>query len=85
MLHDVYIIGKMIPQGSTLSSTSEIYTQWSLQAYLNRYFYISLDDSERNNTYLIVDKSSNPSSVRAHYTIIPIATIKYNIYKYSEG
>lgn len=60
MLHDVYIIGKMIPQGSTLSSTSEIYTQWSLQAYLNRYFYISLDDSEQNNTYLIVDKSTNP-------------------------
>lgn len=81
IIHDVQLIGKTVPAGTTLGSTKELWKEWSLQEYLIRHYYICQSDKiSPENDYLLLESDSQiPSGIKAVKINIP--TIKYHLYK----
>ncbi len=79
LLHDVYLLGKIIPTHSTATIPEQMWNQWDLQCYMIRYFNISLE-TEGTSNYLILDKGLQPDTV-FKYKRIDIETLKYNLYE----
>jgi len=80
LLQDVYAVGKIVPHHTTISVPDfDTWNQWDLQAYLIRYFNISLDD-KTDNVYMLVDKntSSNPP---VDHEQVPIKTKRFILFK----
>lgn len=65
MLHDVYILGKIIPSKSVILVERELRSVWSLHLYLARYYDITPDiDSEKNLPfYLMRPSPATPDSM----------------------
>jgi hypothetical protein len=81
MLHDVHLIGKIIPKGTILGSVDELWRIWSLQEYLIRHYYICQDNKiTTENDYLLLESEKN---VPPMYKVkkINITTKKYHLYK----
>ncbi|PKP18632.1 MAG: hypothetical protein CVU05_13165 [Bacteroidetes bacterium HGW-Bacteroidetes-21] len=84
MLHDVYVIGKIIPAKSAVSIPSEMWNDWGLQCYLIRYFSISIDVNY-TRPYFVLDKNiSIPDSMLTGYTKMNLETQQYDIYAKNE-
>lgn len=82
ILHDVKLIGQEIPKYSIVQTDDYIlYEDWILQAYLMRYFNISLSNKKQENCYFIsrIDKFSNPDL--ASY---PLNFKSFGLYKISQ-
>lgn len=81
MIHDVHLIGRIVPKGTVVGSTKELWKEWALQEYLIRHYYICQDDEilpEHN--YLLLDSEEQiPTDVKTEKINIP--TIKYHLYK----
>jgi 4-amino-4-deoxy-L-arabinose transferase-like glycosyltransferase len=60
MLHDVQMIGELVPEGSVISADPESAANWSLLGYLNRYHTISVDRSGAVTDYHIAAESAAP-------------------------
>ena len=81
MLHDVYLIGKIIPQKTMLGSSRELWETWSLQEYFVRHYYICMS-AEMNEKYgyILIDFPEKlPSQLKTEKVNLP--TIKYHLYK----
>lgn len=54
LLHDVYAIGKIVPEYSVVSipNNPDVWNQWDLQCYLIRYFNISIDPNALHPFYM---------------------------------
>jgi len=83
-LHDIYVMGKVIPEGITAGTFPETWDDWSLHNYLIRYYNISLDcDTGRKYTYFIVER--NLQKLRpAKFEKINLSTEQYDLYKVGE-
>jgi 4-amino-4-deoxy-L-arabinose transferase-like glycosyltransferase len=79
LLHDVYIIGTVVPKQSLVSITSDMWNNWSLQCYLMRYYNISLESSYKNE-YFIWDRTIANDTL-ANFRKVDIATVQYDLYK----
>jgi 4-amino-4-deoxy-L-arabinose transferase-like glycosyltransferase len=78
LLHDVYLIGTVVPGGSTLSIPAKMWNDWDLQCNLVRYFNISLETG-CNNDYCIIDRKIKPDSIPG-YQKVDIETLQYDLY-----
>ena len=78
LLHDVYLIGTIVPVKTTISCPAEIWDEWELQCYLARYFNISLETDSRNN-YFSLDNSLKMKDLPG-YRKIDIPTLQYHLY-----
>lgn len=83
VLHDVYMIGKIVPPHTAISITPRyFYIDWELQCYLMRYFYISIDSKPGTpNAYFIMDRSLPTDFDLSHYKKMDIGLQKYDLYK----
>lgn len=80
MLHDVYVIGKVVPSHTTVSVPDfETWNQWDLQSYFMRYFNISLDDKSLNS-FMIVDRQLQREVIPG-YVMVGTQTNRYNLYR----
>jgi hypothetical protein len=81
MIHDAHEIGKIIPGGTTLGSTRELWKEWSLQEYLVRHYYICQADrfSPEDDYLLLESETKIPSGMKTEKVNIP--TMKYHLYK----
>lgn len=79
LLHDVYLIGKVVPQHTSVSVPRDIWNNWDMQCYLIRYFNISLIPELKNN-YCIIDNTIKEDTL-VNYTKVDIPTIQYDLYK----
>ncbi len=80
MLHDIYLMGKEIPPRTVISVDRDLFYNWSLHAYLQRYFHISLDEDTLRNYHLIEKINLNPKSIPNNYSKINLPTTKYDLY-----
>lgn len=80
ILHDMYILGKEIGEGSRVHIATSSGDYWSLELYLIRHFNISLDFSSKEYEYLIRGKSDEPQ-FQELYKLIPLQTRTYSLYK----
>lgn len=53
MLHDVYILGKIIPENSFVSVPQSMWNYWELRCYLVRYFNIGISPESKKQFYLL--------------------------------
>lgn len=79
LLHDVYMIGEIIPDGSIVKIEPEMWDEWDLQCYLIRYFNISLDKSVSDRTYYLVNRSLDSVNA-AGYEKLDLETKQYDLY-----
>jgi 4-amino-4-deoxy-L-arabinose transferase-like glycosyltransferase len=79
LISDIYKIGTIIPEKTTISICPVNYEDWVLHAYLMRYFRISLDNKNQQSYYLI-NKNSN-DSLLCKYTKLNLDTKIYDLYK----
>lgn len=79
MLHDVYLMGNIIPSGSNVLVKDNLYEEWNFQFYLNRYFGIYTDPDFKNQDYFVCLKSSVNSS--SDYIKADLPLIRYNLYR----
>ncbi len=52
LLEDVHQLGKIIPSRTVINCTYDLQRDWSLQTYLSRYYFISIDTNEPHDYYL---------------------------------
>jgi hypothetical protein len=62
ILHDVYLIGKVVPKYTTIDIPDKIWNNWSLHCYFMRYFNISLNPYNKNKFY-IIEKSMSADTL----------------------
>lgn len=79
-LHDVYLIGKYVPYGSIISVPHFMHSEWTLQCYFIRYFYISLDSKNSEQAYFLKYKNDNVT-IPDGYQLLDIGTITFDVYK----
>jgi hypothetical protein len=78
LLHDVYLIGKVVPQQSVVSIPIELWNAWDLQCYLIRYYNISLETGKENRYSIRNTPLPEDSAIR--YRRIEISTQQYHLY-----
>ena len=79
LLNDIYSIGKVVPENSTITICPEIFNDWGLHAYLYRYYKISLDVYQSHEYYLSGEKCK--STVIQKYEKINLDLSHYELYK----
>lgn len=52
LLHDIYLLKKAIPEGSTISITDNLFFEYHLHAYMNRYGRYSLETASKQTFFL---------------------------------
>jgi hypothetical protein len=60
LLEDVHQLGKIIPSRTVINCTYDLQRDWSLQTYLSRYYFISIDTNEPHD-YNLADKQEYDS------------------------
>lgn len=78
LLHDVYLIGKVVPKHSTVTIPIELWNAWDLQCYLIRYYNISLESGKENRYF--IRNTPWPSDSTSRYRQVEIPTQQYHLY-----
>ena len=79
LLHDVYLIGKVVPKNTSVSVPRDIWNNWDMQCYFIRYFNISLIPDYKND-YCIIDNTIKEDTL-INYIKVDIPTIQFDLYK----
>lgn len=77
ILKDIYTISNYLPQGTIISTTKDLWSDWTLVAYLSRVGYISLD-CDKEYEYFIMDKNFK-NTVPTYYKPINLNLMNYII------
>ena len=79
-LTDVYKIGKVVPEFSTLTVPENLYDEYDfiLQGFLVRHFNISVDPT-KNYTYYLNERGNN-AVIPPDYHKLEIGLVKYELY-----
>lgn len=78
MLHDVYLIGSVVPKYTTIGVPTEVWKDYVLECYLIRYFNISIHISDQHDFYMV--KKTMDADTFSNYKRIDIDTKMYNLY-----
>jgi 4-amino-4-deoxy-L-arabinose transferase-like glycosyltransferase len=82
MLRDIYAILPEIPEGSIINITPEMYEDWSLHAYFERYKTVSLDnDLNTRREYLLIKNEYFSDTLSVNYNIVNLNTADYMLFK----
>ena len=79
LIHDVYLIGSVVPRQSTISVPEKIWNNWDLQCYLIRYFNISLE-TDYKNQFCIIERTTQIDTPK-EFKKIEINTLQYDLYR----
>ena len=80
-LSDIYKISSIVNEGSIISCSTELYTEWGTMAYLIRIGGISITPNLENE-YLIVLKSTElPANINELYKPLDLSLTSYQLYK----
>ena len=80
LLHDVYLIGKIIPKHSIINIDKSMWNEWDLQCYLIRHFNISVDPSNNYHDFYLIEKTIDNIPIDK-YEKAALTTKRYNLYK----
>jgi 4-amino-4-deoxy-L-arabinose transferase-like glycosyltransferase len=83
-LEDIHRIGSMLPERSVINCSKEFLGDWSLQTYLSRYYFISLDINETHDYYLCDKKeyTNNSELFKLNYEVLDDKLDHYVLLKY---
>lgn len=79
ILHDVYLIGEVVPEKAIINIDKNMWNDWSMQCYLIRYFDISVDYNKTEYDFYLSRKSNNSVS-REEFEIVTSTMNYYQLY-----
>jgi 4-amino-4-deoxy-L-arabinose transferase-like glycosyltransferase len=80
LLDDVYQIGSIVPKGEIMSSDAKTRDNFGIEAYLVRYFYISLETPDKRYHYFLTQKEFSEDVVPGGYKLYPLKTNRLKLY-----
>lgn len=80
-LMDIYAISNVVPEGTVIGTTRELWSDWSLVAYMCRVGYVSLDSDNEHNYYLLERNSNMNKHVSGNYEIVGMNLTRYVMLK----
>jgi len=81
MIKDVYTISETIPKVTIIYTTSELWNNWKLEAYLYRIAEISLSADKEQEYFLIEKNKSIPKKIQDKYKKTDIKLNKYQLFE----
>ena len=75
-LTDIYTISRVIPKGTIISTTKNLWADWSLVAYMSRIGYLSLD-CDNKHKYLLIENDNLEPGILNEYEIMDLQLTKY--------
>ncbi len=74
LLQDIHAIGKVLPTKEIINCSPELLSNWSLQPYLSRYYFISLDINQNRQYYLCTKTNfeSNKLKLLENHAVIEL-------------
>jgi len=86
MLHDIHVIGPVVATDSIVSVSPGIrWQQWGFQAYLMRYYNVSVDVAESNRRFLITDRASQWAVPDDYFTVPTDSLYRYRLFGRETG
>lgn len=82
ILKDIQQLSKHIPEGSILSTSQDLCTDWALIAYLSRFGYLSLDCSNEHK-FLLLDRNSN-MNISDKFKPLDLKLSRFKVYQIEE-
>ncbi len=79
-LRDITIISSILPKGTIISTTKELWNDWSLVAYMCRIGYLSLD-CENKYDYLLIESKNLSSEFLNDYEVLDLKLSRYSLLK----
>ncbi|MCU0320604.1 MAG: glycosyltransferase family 39 protein [Flavobacteriales bacterium] len=80
VLNDVHRIGGALPPHTKVGLPGSMWNDWSLQTYLMRYHFISLDMEDAHSLWYITTKNELPLD-RDNYTKQELGLVTYDLWK----
>ena len=82
-LHDIYLMGEIIPKNSLIGVDKTLAEDWQFQGYFVRHYNISIDFTKNKKDFFIVDKESHAVAPDG-YAQVPVSTVRYTLYRLEE-
>ncbi len=83
-LKDIYAISRIVPEGSVISTTSELWSDWYLVAYMSRIGYLSLDP-DKEHEYFLIKKGDKVENIELEkYDFVDLNLTKYQVLKHKD-
>lgn len=79
-LTDIYAISRTIPEGTVISTTKNLWGDWSLVAYMSRIGNLSLD-CDGKHEYLLMENNNIEPGILGEYEKMDLKLTKYVILK----
>jgi 4-amino-4-deoxy-L-arabinose transferase-like glycosyltransferase len=83
MLNDLDELSSFLPRGKIIQCNSNLYFNWQLQAYLNRFYKISITDKPSNSGIYLVD-AAGAKEMSADYKKVNAKTETMFLFKKSQ-
>ena len=80
MLGDIYKIGKVVPENTSIAIDKELFTTWVLHLYFQRYYGISLDATGENKNQVYYLSKKNKSTL-SNYSEIDLVWNEFKLCK----
>lgn len=81
ILHDIRIIGTIVPRHSEIYLSPSLFKFWNLHGYFYRFYYIDLNTVNENQEYAIIPNFENGIELESRYTEIKLNLKIYRLYK----
>ena len=79
-LKDVYVITQFIPEGTIIGTSRALYEDWTLDAYLSRIGYLSLDRDHQHDFLLLEKNNAIEAQILEEYEEMDLSLIKYKVF-----
>ncbi len=80
-IEDVHLIGKIVPRGSVVGASYDLWSQWSFQEYLIRHYYICIDNKITTDNEFVVLETGTQASDSIQLKKINIPTTRFHLYQ----
>jgi hypothetical protein len=81
-IKDTYSVLTVIPEGSIINISPDMYEDWSLHAYYARFKNVSLDpDLANNREYLLIKNENYSDTLNTTFNPVRINTSGYQLYR----
>ena len=82
-IHDVKMIGSVVPGGSTVTICDATWRDWSFHGFASRYYRISLAKDEPVRAFAVIRDGRGCASLDInHYDRVPVDTRYYHLYQH---
>jgi hypothetical protein len=79
---DTKTVLSVIPQGSIINISPDMYEDWSLHAYYARFRNVSLDpDLSNKREYLLIKNENYSDTLSSTFNLVKINTINYQLFR----